>query len=248
MRPLGFSTGALAFSDFRRGLELVRKYQLPVVELSALRVHELEPLMEALDELSLGGFRYISLHIPSKFLPEEEEEVVRMLRAEMHRGWSFVAHPDTLHNPQRWSTFGPQLCLENMDQRKPIGRTLPEMRHVFDQFPEASWCLDIGHARQVDSTMIEACRLLDAFHARLRQVHVSEVNSSSKHDPLSRLAIAAYRQMAPYISDEIPLILESVIAETEIPAELKRVRSALPAHGEIPEPYMAAGEWVAQVG
>ena len=244
MRPTGFSTGALAFADFRRGLELVRQHQLPVIELSALRTHELAPLLAALDSLDLKGFRHISLHIPSSFSPEEEQEVLRLLNAERHRGWLFVAHPDTLHTPHLWRDFGPQLCIENMDQRKPVGRTLPEMVRVFEQFPEASWCFDIGHARQVDPTMIEACRLVDAFRDKLRQVHVSEVNSRSKHDPLSRLAIAAFRQIAPHIPDDIPLILESVIAETEIAAELRRVRAALPATGETPEPHMAAGEWV----
>ena len=108
MRPTGFSTGALAFADFRRGLELVRQHQLPVVELSALRTQELAPLLAALDSLDLKGFRHISLHIPSSFSPEEEQEVLRLLNAERHRGWLFVAHPDTLHTPHLWRDFGPQ--------------------------------------------------------------------------------------------------------------------------------------------
>ena len=48
MRPIGFSTGALAYGDFRRGLDIVRENQLPVVELSALREPELEPLVASL--------------------------------------------------------------------------------------------------------------------------------------------------------------------------------------------------------
>src|SRR5690349_21163634 len=59
MRPPGFSTGALAFADFRRGLALVRDHRLPAIELSALRVAELAPLLGALDELELDSFRYI---------------------------------------------------------------------------------------------------------------------------------------------------------------------------------------------
>ena len=43
MRPIGFSTGALAFADFRRGLALTRKAECAAVELSALRQAELFP-------------------------------------------------------------------------------------------------------------------------------------------------------------------------------------------------------------
>jgi hypothetical protein len=242
-RPTGFSTGALALSDFARGLDLVREWKLPVVELSALRAAELPPLIEALDALPLVGIPHVSLHVPSRFAPEDEDAILALLESQRHRGWLYITHPDVLYTPERWRAFGPSLCLENMDQRKPIGRTTPEMADVFRRFPDATWCFDIGHARQVDSSMLEAWRLLKAFGPRLRQVHVSEVNSRSKHDRLSRLSIAAFREVAGLIPDEIPLVIESVITAEEIPAELRRVRAALPAKGETPGPYRAAGEW-----
>ena len=54
MRPIGFSTGALAKGDFRRGLEILRRHKIEIVELSALRQPELEPLMSSLDDLDLA--------------------------------------------------------------------------------------------------------------------------------------------------------------------------------------------------
>lgn len=248
MRPIGFSTGALAFSDFRRGLDLVRQHGLPVVELSALRLAELAPLAAALDTLDLTGLSHVSLHVPSRFESAQEDEVLRILEAERHRGWLYVVHPDVLYTPARWQAFGPQLCLENMDQRKPVGRNLREMRAEFEAYPDAVWCFDIGHARQIDSTMIESWRLLDAFGSRLRQVHVSEVNSHSRHDRLSRLSIAAFREVAALIPDTVPLLIESVIDSGQISAELRRVRAALPGSGETPEPHLAAGEWTMAPG
>ena len=56
MRPIGFSTGALAYADFSRGLEMVQQHGLHVVELSALRQNELVPLLNAIPRLDLGGF------------------------------------------------------------------------------------------------------------------------------------------------------------------------------------------------
>jgi len=47
MRPLGFSTGALAKGDFRAGVEIQRSLGTTAVELSALRDSELPPLLTA---------------------------------------------------------------------------------------------------------------------------------------------------------------------------------------------------------
>ena len=70
--------------------------------------------------------------------------------------------------------FGSLLCIENMDKRKPIGRSAGELRSIFDQLPDASLCFDIGHARQVDTTMTESYLILKEFGAKLRQVHMSQ--------------------------------------------------------------------------
>ncbi len=79
---------------------------------------------------------------------------------------------------------------------------------VFELLPEATFCFDIGHARQFDSTMTEAYLLLKAFQDRLRQVHVSEVNTNSKHDVMSYASILVFREVAHLIPPDVPLILE----------------------------------------
>jgi hypothetical protein len=49
MQPIGFSTGALAFADFRSGIEMVRRKGSQFIELSAQRQEELSPLFRTLD-------------------------------------------------------------------------------------------------------------------------------------------------------------------------------------------------------
>ena len=66
MRDIGFSTGALALGDFRSALHMLEGHNCPAVELSALREAELPGLMDALADLDLGRFKYISVHAPSK--------------------------------------------------------------------------------------------------------------------------------------------------------------------------------------
>jgi hypothetical protein len=69
MRPIGLSTGALAYEDFRRGLAITRTAGCAAVELSALRQPELLPLLDSLASLALAGFEYISIHTPRQFEP-----------------------------------------------------------------------------------------------------------------------------------------------------------------------------------
>lgn len=228
MRPIGFSTGALALGDFRRGLAMTRAARLPAVELSALRQHELRPLLDALPSLDLSGFAYISIHAPSQIAPEWEAEASELLRAELWRNWPIIVHPDAITNAVLWQDFGPLLCIENMDKRKPIGRTARELRSVFERLPEASLCFDVGHAQQCDPSMTESYLILREFGARLRQVHISEVSTSSRHNRLSQLAMLVFPEVAHRIPESVPLILESPVKEAEIAEEIDRARRALP--------------------
>ena len=228
MRRIGFSSGALAYSDFRRGVSMLYGKGIHAVELSALRQAELRPLMQGLGDLELSQFRYISVHAPSQVRAEDEQEIIRLLAPLSSRRWPIILHPDAAHDLLLWREFGDLLCIENMDRRKPTGRTARELLSVFEQLPEASFCFDIGHARQVDTTMTEAYLMLKEFGSRLRQVHVSEVNTRSKHDRLSYASLLAFREVADLIPEDVPLILETPVLEAQIETEILRVLEALP--------------------
>src|SRR5205807_3488982 len=101
-----------------------------------------------------------------------------------------------------WNRFGELVYVENMDIRKPIGQTAADLASIFAELPRACLCFDIGHARQVDPTMSEAAQILLQFKARLRQLHISDVNAQSKHDPLSLEAVMAFRRVASLIPAE----------------------------------------------
>ncbi|HEX3683707.1 MAG TPA: hypothetical protein VHU83_14320 [Bryobacteraceae bacterium] len=76
--------------------------------------------------------------------------------------------------------------------------------------------------------MTEAYLILREFGPRLRQVHVSEVNARSKHDPLSYTSILAFREVAHLIPESVPLILETPVLESEMVHEIGKVRESLP--------------------
>lgn len=229
MRPLGFSTGALALSDFRRALRMLQDQPVSVIELSAIREHEFIPLLRSLDDLDLSQFEYISIHAPSSFSQANELSIFRELYEIRDRGWPIVVHPDTLHDYSLWRELGDLLCIENMDKRKPVGRTVRELELLFEEFPDASFCFDIGHARQVDTSMIGAYRMLKRFSTRLRQVHISEVNTQNKHDRLSFVSIRGFQEVTGLIPSSVPVIIESMVTENQIGAEIGRVQRALHA-------------------
>lgn len=239
MRPVGFSTGALAKGDFVRGLDLQRPVKsIRAVELSALRDHELEPFVAAARSLDLDRFDYVSVHAPSKLKTLDERAVFDLLSS-LPAEWAIIAHPEILLTPSLWQKLGSRLCIENMDDRKTLGRTAAELRVLFNRYPEATFCLDVGHARQIDPTMAVALMMLYEFGPRLQQLHVSEVGTRGEHLPLSAMARWAFHRIAHHIPEPCPLIIESVIPPAEIGREIQAVLETFDA--ERP-PYEGAYE------
>jgi hypothetical protein len=235
MRPIGFSTGALAYANFRRGLEILHGKHTKTVELSALRENELGPLIRALCSLDLSQFTYVSIHAPSRYEPSHEREIIDLLKSVVNRRWPIILHPDTVHDFSAWEVFRDLLLIENMDKRNQKGRTAQELSAIFAKLPRARLCFDLGHCRQVDPTMNEAFLILRDFGTRLKQLHVSEVNSRSTHDPLSDVSTRSFEKISHLIPEHIPVILESPVTEAEVDAEIDRARLALPLNGAVKE-------------
>jgi len=227
MRPIGFSTGALALADFRRGVSILREKHIRTVELSALRQEELAPLIESLETLDLSGFTYVSVHAPSRLDVPNEREAVTLLQRVLQFQRPIIIHPDVMNDLDLWKRFGSLLLVENMDKRKPIGRTASELASIFRELPNASFCFDLGHARQVDPTMSEATLILEKHASRLIQLHVSDVNTRSTHERLTEGAINAFSRISHLIPEEVPVILETPVSIDEIEPEIARTRRAL---------------------
>jgi hypothetical protein len=233
MKCIGFSTGALARNDFRKALQMLSGKNVSAVELSALRQDELVPLVEQLDHLDLSPFKYVSFHAPSAIEPSFEPLAVELLLQVAARKWPIIVHPDAMYTASEWRRLGDCLCIENMDKRKPIGQTAKDLAEIFKIVPDASLCFDIGHARQVDPTMSEASAILHRFHDRIQQLHVSEVNTQSKHDPLSFESILAFHKVSHLVPVDIPVILESKVEESEINGEIESALNALSVDNQL---------------
>lgn len=209
---IGFSTGALAKGDFHRALSLLRATHLAVVELSALRESELPELMDSLDALDLTPFSYVSVHVPTVLKHMTEGAVIECLKPALRKQLPVIVHPDIIRNHEIWRTrVGSLLTIENMDKRKPGGKTVAELAEVFSALPESGFCFDVAHAAQVDPSMTEAAQILRNFGSRIRQVHASGVNTSSGHGKLSITASFSISRISHLVPPNVPIILESPV-------------------------------------
>jgi len=218
---IGFSTGAISKGDFHTALSILRRHSIEAVELSSLREAELRPLMEAVPDLDVSGFTYVSIHAPSKRTAMSDRDVVRLLRPAADKHWPIIIHPDAVEDFSAWRALGETVLVENTDGRKAVGRYASELTNTFALLPEARFCLDLGHARQIDPTMTEAHRMLVAFGDRLAQLHVSEVDSACKHRAIGGGASLAYRSLFRAERIEVPAILESPVSSADVAAEIR---------------------------
>jgi hypothetical protein len=210
-QSVGFSTGALERGDYQSAVSWMISHHIRTVELSALRFDELEPLVNGLNELPLDRFDYVSFHAPSSFERIHEERVIDLLKPVKDRGWNIIVHPDVIYTPRLWTCFGEQLLVENMDRRKAIGRTVGELKNIFHDLPRARLCLDVAHARQLDTTLVVLWNLVRSFVDRIAEIHISELDSRCRHQPMSRAAVFDYQQMIGRVTRGAPVIVESML-------------------------------------
>jgi hypothetical protein len=223
----GFSTGALAKNDFKHAIDLLNKSSANAIELSALREGEVKELIDSIEGLDLTRFEYISFHAPSKLTTMEEEELIDLLGPIVQKGWPIITHPDIITNFDYWKQLGNCLCIENMDKRKKVGRTTIDLSEIFNKLPDATFCFDIAHVKQVDPTMTEGYWMIKRFRSKLKEIHISSVNTQSKHERLTLESLLSFNKLAEYIPNNIPIILESPIGPNEIEFEMNLAASVL---------------------
>jgi hypothetical protein len=207
--PIGISTGVFdsVRGDWLSLVDAACSVSTFAVELSALSGDELPGLITYLLGKPPLPFRYVSVHAPVKDQGLDEPALVEQLAELPVWVRSIVAHPDALSDARAFRPLGTRLVLENMDDRKKAGRTADEIEALFDELPDAGFCLDVAHAWSIDPTMVVAHELLDRYRSRLRHVHLSSL-SDGHHVPVAPADESLFADVLDRCRD-VPWILEA---------------------------------------
>jgi len=224
-RPIGFSTGSLAEGDYGAALDALRMSSATAIELSALREPELAPLMCGVPDLDLSQFDHVSIHAPSSLQAYSEQQVIDALEPAIERKLPIVVHADIIQTPKVWNRLGSLMLIENMDKRKVTGRTCAELDSLFSVCPKARLCLDLAHVRQVDPSLCETVIMLMKHGNRLGQIHLSELDTRSKHEALSFAGVSATQSICNLRPGGVPIILEFKAPPQELDAHVNLARS-----------------------
>jgi hypothetical protein len=88
-------------------------------------------------------------------------------------------------------------------------------------------CFDIAHARQVDTSMTVAYRIIQAFRGIIKQIHISTVNTSSRNDVITPSAAHSFRAVASLLPTAIPAIVETPVRDGQLAEQLEMAIGSL---------------------
>ncbi len=207
---IGCSTGYMTElrNEWHRLVDRAAAVSSMAIELSAISASELPGLLEYLDAAPRLPFIFVSVHAPSKGLNSDESTHIEGLCRVPAWIDAIVVHPDTISDPVLYRALGRRLVLENMDTRKNAGHVADDLSALFAEVPQAGLCLDVAHAKDVDSTMSVASEFLDRFSSRLSHVHVSSLDESRHHVSLTPEDEALFEPVLARCRD-VPWILEA---------------------------------------
>jgi hypothetical protein len=209
----GIATGALIEErdDWSAAVQKARADGWRLLELTAITEERLRALVELLRSRPglLDGFHRVSLHAPVRTgtSPKAVADAIASLPP-----LEIVVHPGTYAESAPWpQTVVHRLVFENMDNQKAAGRTVDELRGVFDSHPAAGFCLDVAHVWTNDSTLELGHHLLDNFGHLLRQLHVSGIEPDGTHRPTTTQDLNLYKPLLDRCR-HVPCLLEADLA------------------------------------
>ncbi|MCW2956662.1 MAG: hypothetical protein JWO69_1531 [Thermoleophilia bacterium] len=161
----------------------------------------------------LAQFTHVSVHGPIDVAQRDWERVATAAGGLPPAVCHLLVHPDVVDaaGAVHLGRLGGRVCFENMDVSKADGRDARELHRTFRDCPDASFCLDVAHAWTCDPTLALGHDLLDAFGDRLRQVHVSGIESDGTHRPTTSADLDRYAPLLERCGG-VPWILEQPLA------------------------------------
>ena len=229
MRPIGFSTGVLYWSDLSlpEKLRLFKAAGATAVELNMpeQELLSLEPSAELI--ALLNSFQFVSLHAPDNLHGQSLQQFIAKMKkwCESVHFSAITIHPDAETDFAFLEKTSLPIAVENMDTKKQIV-TDAAFFSSLSKYRLAA-VLDVQHCYEHDNTMELAKSLANAMAGRLSHLHVSGQSNGNNHAPLfsaenSKAILAALKTLP-----QVPIILEGTLPDYPISDALQKELACL---------------------
>lgn len=216
---LGFSTGFFWQTNLSEEEKIAQilAVQSDAIELGVGRVIYLDrKISEKAFEL-LRLFKYRSIHMPNdvRYPGSNSNKIISQIMnyARLIDAHTVVVHPDQIDDYKYLAvSFGNQLAIENTNSTSQFGRSVSDMKTVFERLPNARLILDVNHVLTNDRTLKLASDFDRTFAKRLAHYHLSGLGQGG-HPCLSQTHEDIIFEG---IIQDVPVILESTPGETWI--------------------------------
>lgn len=170
--------------DLFKKIDQIARQQTDVIELSLTREEKFRHKFTSKIIDSIKRFKYRSIHAPTLDInlkplryPDNTTDkllgVVDDLVSSINPS-VILFHPDIVDDFGYLNKkYGSTIAFENMDSKKSFGRTVEEMKQVFERSPHARWVFDVNHLYTNDNSMKSAKLFQIAFKDRLVHYHIS---------------------------------------------------------------------------
>ncbi len=188
---LGYSTGVFWNYDIslKEKVKLLLEIDQEAIEVMFNKPEALSqiPDSETLDLIK--KFKYRSIHAPMKEVHYSQakcEDLIDklLLIAETIEAHTILFHPVNIED-HKWlgNKVGNIIAFENMDNRQHFGKTVKDLKSVYDKVPHAKWVFDVNHLYTHNPTLSKVNLYQKALGKRLCHYHFSGFGSF--HDCIS---------------------------------------------------------------
>ncbi|MBU0598642.1 hypothetical protein KKF61_06685 [Patescibacteria group bacterium] len=228
----GFSTGVLhKETDAKHALYIMKQLGCQAVELGFIRKSRIDDgWLESIEAKDLVGFKYVSFHAPKMYYKNNEEthEILNLIENFYKKVYPLdmvVFHPDNVIELEVFNNLPFPVGFENMDNRKPFGKTSSDLLKLLKKNSKFHFILDVNHLKTNNQDMPQLDEFYNKLGTRLAHYHVSGLTSKLTHAPLYLTKqldlLAAVRDTSK------PIICESLLTSGNIEKEKKYIEGQL---------------------
>jgi len=228
---LGFTTGELKPISIESKIEKYKELGCRAIELGLVDVgiNERWLAVKKITPKQLEGFDHVSVHAPGgSFVYKKDKTTFAILDKLqiLYDKFQFrhaIIHPDRVEDWSVFDKYSFSIATENMDSRKPIGKSVNSLKKIFDKV-DCKLVLDINHSYVNDKSLALVGEFYNAFKDRITEIHLS--GYETLHDPLFKTKQIEIIKAIP--DKNLPIIIESMQSSLDdIESEYNYIRNVL---------------------